>query len=68
MKKLEERILKEGRALSKEVLKVDSFLNHAVDTKLMYDIGEEFKKYFENHNITKIFRRKQYENKQRNHC
>ena len=55
MKKLEERILKEGRALSKEVLKVDSFLNHAVDTKLMYDIGEEFKKYFENHNITKIF-------------
>ena len=55
MKKLEDRILKEGRALSKEVLKVDSFLNHAVDTKLMYDIGEEFKKYFENHNITKIF-------------
>lgn len=55
MKKLEERILKEGRALSKEVLKVDSFLNHAVDTKLMYNIGEEFKKYFENHNITKIF-------------
>lgn len=55
MKKLEERILKEGRALSKEVLKVDSFLNHAVDAKLMYEIGEEFKKYFDNHNITRIF-------------
>ena len=55
MKKLEERILKEGRALSKEVLKVDSFLNHAVDAKLMYEIGEDFKKYFDNHNITRIF-------------
>lgn len=55
MKKLEERILKEGRALSGEVLKVDSFLNHAVDAKLMYDIGKEFKKYFDAHNITRIF-------------
>lgn len=55
MKALEKRILKEGNALSKEVLKVDSFLNHQVDPKLMYEMGEEFKKYFENHNITKIF-------------
>lgn len=34
MKLLKDRILSEGRALSKEVLKVDSFLNHAVDPEL----------------------------------
>ena len=31
MESLRKRILEEGRALSKSVLKVDSFLNHAVD-------------------------------------
>ena len=43
MKLLQDRILKEGRALNKEVLKVDSFLNHAVDPELMYEIGKCFK-------------------------
>lgn len=55
MESLKERILKEGRALSETVLKVDSFLNHGVDPKLMYDMGTYFKKYFEKHGITKIF-------------
>lgn len=35
MEKLRERILEEGQALSENVLKVDSFLNHGVDSKLM---------------------------------
>lgn len=52
---LKERILKEGQALSETVLKVDSFLNHGVDVKLMYDIGTHFKEYYKNHGITKIF-------------
>ena len=52
---LKERILQEGRALSETVLKVDSFLNHGVDAHLMYEIGTEFKKYFEHHGVTKIF-------------
>lgn len=52
---LKERILKEGQALSETVLKVDSFLNHGVDAKLMYDIGTHFKEYYKNHGITKIF-------------
>ena len=55
MQELKQRILEEGRALSEEVLKVDSFLNHGVDAELMYNIGSEFKKYYEDKKITKIF-------------
>ena len=55
MKLLKDRILKEGRALNNDVLKVDSFLNHAVDAELMYEIGKCFKEYFCSKGITKIF-------------
>lgn len=55
MKVLKDRILKDGMALNETVLKVDSFLNHGVDAHLMYEIGTEFKNYFENHGVTKIF-------------
>ncbi|MBE6062133.1 MAG: xanthine phosphoribosyltransferase [Clostridium butyricum] len=55
MESLHRKILKEGKALSESVLKVDSFLNHAVDPELMYEIGTYFKKYFENKGITKLF-------------
>ncbi|MGL4772259.1 MAG: xanthine phosphoribosyltransferase [Clostridium sp.] len=55
MKKLQHKILSEGRALSENILKVDSFLNHGVDAELMYNIGTAFKEYFENKGITKIF-------------
>ncbi|URZ01483.1 xanthine phosphoribosyltransferase [Clostridium felsineum] len=55
MKKLRERILEEGRAINENVLKVDSFLNHKVDPKLMYEIGTYFREYFSGRGITKIF-------------
>lgn len=55
MKVLKDRILKDGMALNETVLKVDSFLNHGVDAHLMYEIGTEFKNYFKNHGVTKIF-------------
>lgn len=55
MDSLKKRILQEGQALSKTVLKVDSFLNHGVDAKLMYEIGTYFKEYFKEHGVTKIF-------------
>ena len=55
MESLHKRILEEGQALSENVLKVDSFLNHQVDPVLMYEMGTYFKSYFKNHNITKIF-------------
>ena len=55
MEKLRKRILEEGQALSENVLKVDSFLNHGVDSKLMYEIGTCFKEYFQDKGATKIF-------------
>lgn len=55
MESLHKRILEEGQALSETVLKVDSFLNHQVDSELMYEMGTYFKNYFEKHKVTKIF-------------
>lgn len=55
MEKLHNKILSEGKALNENVLKVDSFLNHGVDAKLMYEIGTYFKEYFNSRGITKIF-------------
>ena len=55
LKILEDRILKEGKALSSSVLKVDSFINHQVDPVLMDQIGKDFAEYFKDKNITKVF-------------
>ena len=54
MKIFKEKILSEGRALNDNVLKVDSFVNHQVDTELMEQIGEEFANYYEDKGITKV--------------
>lgn len=54
MKELEERILRDGNVLGGEVLKVDNFLNHQIDPKLMQSIGNEFANYFSDKGITKI--------------
>lgn len=51
---LKETITRDGVVINDHVLKVDSFLNHQVDTKLMDLIGEEFANYFKNRNITKV--------------
>ena len=44
MKELKERILKEGRVLPGDIIKVDGFLNHRVDCELMSHIADEFAK------------------------
>ena len=54
MRLLEEKIISEGRVLSDQVLKVDSFLNHQIDPFLMNEIGKEFASRFANEGITKI--------------
>ncbi|MFF2481088.1 xanthine phosphoribosyltransferase [Paenibacillus sp. NPDC058071] len=54
MRALEERIRREGLILSDTVLKVDSFLNHQVDTALALEIGQEFKRIFAGKPITKV--------------
>lgn len=51
---LKEKIKKDGIVINENVLKVDSFLNHQVDTKLMDLIGKEFADYFQSKNITKV--------------
>lgn len=54
MELLKQRILKQGRALSEHVLKVDSFLNHQVDPRLMRAIGMEFADIYANMGITRV--------------
>lgn len=54
MRELEDKIRAEGKVFPGDVLKVDSFLNHQVDTAFMQKIGKEFKRLYENENITKI--------------
>lgn len=54
MKKLEEKILAEGKAISESILKVDSFINHQVDPLLMKEIGEEFARHYDGQGITKV--------------
>lgn len=48
------KILSEGIVLSDQVLKVDAFLNHQIDPKLMQFIGHEFAERFRGQGITKI--------------
>ena len=54
MRLLEEKISTEGKVLSENVLKVDSFLNHQIDPQLMLEIGKEFARIFAGDGITKI--------------
>lgn len=52
---LKERILKDGKVFPGNVLKVDRFLNHQVDVKLLNEIGKEFYRLFKDEGINKIF-------------
>ena len=55
MKKLEERIQKEGIVRKEEdILQIDMFLNHQIDTELMNEIGKEFYKIFKDTKPDKI--------------
>ncbi len=53
MKQLQEKIMQDGKVLSDQVLKVDSFLNHQIDPPLMKAIGEEFAERFKEEGVTK---------------
>lgn len=54
MKLVEERILKDGKIGAGDVLKVDSFLNHQMDTVLLSEMGKEFKRLFESEGVTRV--------------
>lgn len=54
MRLLEERIVKDGRALNADVLLVDCFLNHQVDPELMAEVGKEFARLTKELGITRV--------------
>ena len=54
MRELEARILSEGKNLGDGILKVDGFINHQVDPRLMDACGREFAKMFRDIGATKI--------------
>lgn len=53
MELLKKRILKDGFVLEGQILKVDSFLNHQIDVELMWEMGKEFHRLFDD-KITKV--------------
>lgn len=54
MKLLEERILSEGTVLPGNVLKVGSFLNQRIDTRLLREMARETARLFAGEGITKV--------------
>jgi xanthine phosphoribosyltransferase len=54
MKLLEERILKDGVIINNDILKVDSFLNHQIDTELTRSIAKEISESFKGLGVNKI--------------
>ena len=54
MQLLKDRIRKEGKVLPGNIIKVDGFLNHRVDTKLMREMAKEFSRLFDTTGITAV--------------
>lgn len=54
MKLLEEKIINDAIVLPGEVLKVDSFLNHQIDTELISACASEWYEKFKDAGVTKI--------------
>lgn len=54
MNALEEKILKEGKVLPGDILKVDCFLNHCLDVSFLLEMGREIATLYENQKVNKI--------------
>lgn len=54
MKALKEKIINEGTILPGGILRVDSFLNHQIDVKLVSDCGKAWYEMFKDEGVTKI--------------
>ncbi len=46
METLKQMILKEGKGIGSDIVKVDMFLNHRIDTKLLFAMGEAWAEEF----------------------
>ena len=54
MQLLEDRIIRDGKVFTGNVLKVDSFLNHQLDVELLDEMGREMKSLFKDSNVSKV--------------
>lgn len=54
MEELKKRIIKDGTVIGNNIVKVDSFLNHQVDTSLLEQMAHEFYELFKNKKVNKI--------------
>ncbi|MFQ3837894.1 xanthine phosphoribosyltransferase [Staphylococcus pseudoxylosus] len=51
---LKQKVEADGVVIDEKILKVDGFLNHQIDAKLMHDVGRTFYEQFKGEGITKI--------------
>ena len=54
MQLLKDKIIKEGKILPGNIVKVDGFLNHRIDINMMEAIAKEFKRRFADKEVTLI--------------
>lgn len=54
MEALQQRIIREGRILPGNIVKVDGFLNHRVDAQFLGEIADEIARLFDISHVTKI--------------
>lgn len=54
MESLGQKVKEDGVVIDEKILKVDGFLNHQIDAKLMNDAGKTFYESFKDAGITKI--------------
>lgn len=51
---LKQKVEADGVVIDEKILKVDGFLNHQIDARLMHDVGQTFYEQFKDEVITKI--------------
>ena len=54
MKAIEDKILKDGIVINNDIIKVDSFLNHQIDVKVMREFAFGVKEFFKDIPIDKV--------------
>lgn len=51
---LRQKVKEDGVVIDEKILKVDGFLNHQIDAKLMHAVGKTFYEQFKDKGVTKI--------------
>lgn len=54
MKALEDKILKEGRIRDGNILQVDNFLNHQIDSQFLMEMGREIAEIYKDEGVSKV--------------